>query len=320
MSLRTVYNVLGGTVRVGPRTEAKVRAAMDELGYRPHLLAQGLRKGKTQVLAMMVPELDVPYFAELARIVVAAARDHGYAVMIDQTDGNASREREMLYDLARTRLFDGFLVSALGLTIDDVSRTDVPIVLLGEQFGSDGHDHISIDNVTAAREATDHLLGLGRRRIATIGHRRHETGKTRAMGFIDAHRQRGLPVDDDLVVEVDLFHRSHGAHAVHEVWQQGHRPDGLFCYNDLLALGAMKQLHRMGVSVPDDVAVIGFDGIEDGEYSIPGLSTIAPDKARLATVAVELLIDRIGGVRSGPGEEVTIDHTLVVRGSTGGQD
>ncbi|GAB3919531.1 LacI family transcriptional regulator [Microlunatus endophyticus] len=321
VSLRTVYYVLSRTVRIAPDTEAKVRQAMDDLGYRPNLLAQGLRKGRTQVLAMMVPELDVPYFSELVRIVIHAARERGYILMLDQTDGHAAREREMLDDLARTGLFDGIIVSSLGLTPEDIADQKVPIVLLGEHLVGELHDHVTIDSAAAAKDATNHLLDLGRTRIAAIGDQKSRTASLRTQGYLEAHRDRGVAVDDNFIVKARRYHRSYGADAVQRLWQQNaRRPDGLFCYNDLLALGAMKELHRLGLRVPDDVAVIGFDDIEEGEYSIPGLSTVSPDKAQIGTTAIDLLADRIAGRRTGPGEKVVIDHNLVIRGSTSGTD
>lgn len=320
VSVKTVSNVVNDYVHVKAETRTRVQHAIEELGYRPNLTARGLRSGRTGVMALAVPELDVPYFAELARLVVDAAAERGYTVLIDQTGG--SRERELIVlDGIRDRLVDGVLFSPLALSTADLkARTDrTPMVLLGERSLHGPADHVGIDNVRAARDAVAHLAERGCRRIAAIGAQRQAPGATarqRLTGYRTGLADAGLPGDPELVVQTPAFHRHNGYAAMATLLELPAPPDGVFCFNDLLALGALRCLHERGIPVPGTVAVLGFDDAEDGRYCWPSLSTVAPDKAAIAGTAIDLLIERItGGGRPTPRRR-TAGYRLVAREST----
>jgi DNA-binding LacI/PurR family transcriptional regulator len=321
VSVKTVSNVVNGYLHVSDGTRAKVDAAIAELDYRPNIAARNLRRGRSGIVALALPELEVPYFAELARHVVDAAHARGWTVLIDQTDGARERE-ELVLDGYRNQLIDGLIMSPVAVGPRELAeRRDVtPTVLLGERVYDGPDDHVSIDNVAAASTAVGHLLGLGRRRVAAVGHQEQPTSGTarlRERGFRAALAAGGQDVDPDLVVDVGAFSRAEGAAAVDRLLGLADPPDALFCFNDLLALGALRRLHERGVRVPDEVAVVGIDDIEDGRYSTPTLTTIRPDKERIAELAVELLSERLNG--SGPARpprELEAPYDLVVREST----
>lgn len=323
VSIRTVSNVVNGYAPVAEATRLRVQATIDALGYRPNLMARNLKQGRSRVIALVVPELDVPYFAELTRLVIAEARAHGYTVIIDQTDGDELQERELVVQNSRALGFDGVILSPVALSQSDLSAraTTVPIVLLGERISSSGVDHVAIDNVAAAREATTHLISRGRRRIAAIGDQPYNTGETaqlRTIGYRQAHEQAGMKVDDTLVVQTNRFHRENGARAMTELLALESRPDAIFCYNDLLALGAMRVALTHALRIPEDLAVVGFDNIEDGQYSTPTLTTVAPDKHEIARQAVTQLIARIDSTDANEPREIRAGYNLVVRESTAG--
>ncbi|MGP3914932.1 LacI family DNA-binding transcriptional regulator [Nonomuraea sp. 10N515B] len=322
VSIRTVSNVVNGYAPVSDELRGRVQAALDELDYRPNLIARNLKQGRTGMIALVVPELDVPYFAELARQVITAARAHGYVVMIDQTDGDGDRERELLGRDSRATMFDGLLLSPLTVSAQELrSRGNrIPIVLLGEHIFNGSFHHVAIDNVAAARDATTHLLGLGRRRVAAIGDQPYATGETaqlRTAGYRQALARAGLEVDERLIVSTPHFHRRLGAEAMESLLALPEPPDAVFCYNDLLALGAMRALTRAGRRIPDDVAVAGIDDIEEGQYSTPSLTTVAPDKGEIARRAVNILLEAISGTAAAPAE-IVVPHRLIVRESTAG--
>jgi DNA-binding LacI/PurR family transcriptional regulator len=260
--------------------------------------------------------------------VVAEARVHGYTVVIDQTDGEPDRERELIMRGASAALFDGVILSPLSLSPADLSRRDHggPLVLLGERIAESPYDHVAIDNVAAATEATEHLLDLGRTRIAAMGDQPYDTGETaqlRTRGYRRAHAARGVPVDESLVVRTDRFHRTDGAAAMARLLDHPDGPpDAVFCYNDLLALGAIRTLLTRGLRVPEDVAVVGFDDTEAGRYNTPTLTTVSPDKATIARLAVDRLVARLA-TSSGPAPapapaELRVPHRLAIRESTVG--
>jgi DNA-binding LacI/PurR family transcriptional regulator len=323
VSVKTVSNVVNGYVHVSPDTRARVEKAIAELNYRPNLSARSLRRGRTGVIALAVPELDIPYFAELARYIVTAAATHGWTVLIDQTEGDREREGVVVAGI-RDHLIDGLIFSPLALSGHDLAaRADgTPMVLLGERVHHGPADQVVIDNVSAAREVTAHLVSLGRRRVAAIGAQHSAEGVTarlRLSGYRAALADAGLPADPALVAPAPVWHRADGARAMRALLDAGAPPDAVFCFNDTLALGAMRALYEHGLRVPDDVAVAGFDDIEDGRYAVPTLTTVAPDKAEIARRAVDLLADRISGGPDGPARETIAAHRLEIRESTVGR-
>ncbi|MDY7089069.1 MAG: LacI family DNA-binding transcriptional regulator [Actinomycetota bacterium] len=323
VSIKTVSNVVNGYVHVAPATRARVQAAIEALGYVPNIAARQLRSGRSGVIALAVPELQSPYFAEIAGLIVQAAERRSWTVLIDQTDGQAERERNLVAGLRRHAI-DGLIFSPLALAGEELAPpAGTPMVLLGERVWHGPADHVAIDNTSAATDATRHLTSLGRRRIAAIGVQDKPSAVTahqRLAGYRAALAEAGLPADPALEMPADGFHRADGAAAMARLLDAARPPDAVFCFNDLLALGALRTLLSRGVAVPDDVAVIGFDDIEDGRFSTPTLSTIAPDAPRIAQLAVDLLAERLGDgpAASGAPRELRVDHRLVIRESTAG--
>lgn len=320
VSIKTVSNVVNGYTHVRPETRDRVQAAIDDLGYRPNLTARSLRRGRTGVIALAVPDLTSPYFAEIAEGVIDAAEELGWTVLIDQTDGRRDRELLVLHGI-RDHLIDGVVFSPLALGDDDLraTRSEVPIVCLGERVHAGTMDHIAIDNVAAANTATHHLIERGRRRIAAIGSQQTfvgETARLRLAGYTHALADAGLPFDESLVQPADAWHRADGLVAVERLMTSA-KPDAIFCFNDLLALGALHGLANLGAHVPDDVAVVGIDDIEEGRYVRPTLTTISPDKAAIARTSIALLAERIQTPSAADsGREVEADYELIVRDST----
>ncbi len=326
-------NVINDYAHVSDRTRRVVRDSIEQLGYRVNLAGRHLRKGRTGIIALVVPELDIPYFAELARHVIREAEERSLTVLIHQSGADRAHELAALAGFGST-FVDGIILSPLALTADDLRDRSgfPPTVLLGELL-EEGADHVAIDNEGAAREATRHLIGQGRRTILAVGGVDAPglgTAEARTRGYRAALEEAGLPYDPSLVVPVDSFRMPAGARAVARLLREGARPDALLCLNDQLALGALRALHEHGAEVPGDVAVVGFDDVEGGRFSVPTLSTVAPDKAAVAKVAVELLQRRIEdatgpddvGAGTGSGaqspEDRIVAHRLVLRESTEG--
>ncbi len=323
VSVKTVSNVVNGYAHVADATRARVQQAIEELHYRPNLSARNLRRGRSGLVALAVPELELPYFAEMAGHVVRAAEARGWTVLIDQTDGTAERERLVLNGI-RPHLIDGVIFSPLATGRRELEdRVDqTPIVLLGERVYGGPVDHVGIDNAAAARAAVTHLLELGRTRIAAIGEQRRRssgTARLRLRGYTNALKAAGLAVDPDLVRTSESYHRADGAAAMDALLALPHPPDAVFCFNDLLALGALRTLLDRGLRVPHDVAVVGFDDIDECAYSTPSLTTVAPDKAAIAATAVDLLASRLEGRSPGTPRERTAPHALVIRESSVGR-
>nr|WP_269328286.1 LacI family DNA-binding transcriptional regulator [Kineosporia mesophila] len=324
VSLRTVNNVVSGYQHVSEQMRRKVQAAMEELDYRPNPVARTLRTGRSGVLALVVPEIDVPYFAELAREVINAADEVGYRVIVDQTGHDHDRERQLLTGADRSLLFDGLLFSPLVTPSELRAMQDgpaVPLVLLGEHDFDGRYDHVAIDNERAAYDAVQHLIGLGRERIAAIGVQPQETYTTpqqRTAGFRRAMTEAGLAVREPYLRAAAHYRRAAGYAAARDLLALPQPPDAIFCYADLLAMGAVRAVFDAGLSVPDDVAVIGIDDIDEGRYSRPTLSTVSLDTPHIAREAVKRVADRIDEPGQ-PALQITASHTVIARESTGGE-
>ena len=321
VSVKTVSNVVNGYVHVAPTTRERVQRAIDEMGYRPNLTARSLRSGRTGVIAVAVPRLDEPYFAELAAAVIAVADQRGCTVLVEQTDGLREREQLAVAGI-RPDLIDGLILSPLALGADDLlspAGGTTPLVLLGERISDTTFDHVAIDNVAAALTATEHLLSLGRTRVAAVGAMRTvvaQTARLRLEGFEAALRDAGRTAPADHVQEVEAFSREDGARAMDRLLDLPEPPDAVYCFSDLLALGALRALHRRGVRVPEEVAVIGTDDIAESRFSTPSLSTVVQDRVEIATLAVDALLHRLSGGVDEPPRELTAGFSLCVREST----
>ncbi len=275
------------------------------------------------MIALAVPDLDIAYFAELAKHVMAEAERQGSTTLLLETGGRREKELAAVQGFD-AQFTDGVILSPLALLPRDLEGRDtrLPLVLLGECNLPGSADHVAIDNVAAAREATAHLLARGRRRIAVVGgdlRGTHNTGRLRTVGHRQALTEAGLAVSEELILPVPAFRWADGAAAARTLMRLPEPPDALLCLNDHLALGAVRALHEDGWSVPGDVDVVGFDDIEATRYSIPTLTTVAPDKPGIARRAVELLRARIEAAGpGGPAVDETAGHRLIVRESSGG--
>ncbi|MGV8976845.1 MAG: LacI family DNA-binding transcriptional regulator [Cellulomonas sp.] len=321
VSIKTVSNVVNGYQFIRPATLSKVEAAISELGYQVNITARNLRQGRTGMIGLAVPELSLPYFAELADSVIRAAEAVGLTVLIEQTGAVRERELEVLSG-RRRHLTDGLIFSPLDLGEQDKASFDVdfPMVLLGERIFGGPADHVTMNNIEASRAATEHLIDLGRRRIALIGTHPGETMGSAALrerGYREALAGASIEFDPALLGDAGLWHRSTGAQAMTRLLDSGVQMDAVFGLNDAMALGAMHVLHDRRIDVPGDVAVIGFDDIDEASYSSPPLSSVVPGREEIAETAVKLLVDQIasGGARRAP-IEIVAQYTIAVRGST----
>ena len=324
VSIKTVSNVLHDYPHVRPATRDRVLAAIEELGYRPNLSARGLRSGKTGIIGLAVPELRENYFAELADAVIRAAERKGLGVVVEQTNGDRESELRVISG-ARMHYTDGILFSPVGMGQSDASLLDVPypLVILGERIFGGPADHVTMHNVSSASAAVEHLLAMGRRRIALVGAEGDDVSDAsswslRVRGYRKALDQADIPVDEHLIRRTLHWSRAGGAAAVHEMIDEGHAFDAVFALNDALALGVLRGLQEAGLRVPEDVAVIGFDNVDESRFAVPSLTTVDPGREEIAATAVDLLVERINekGVKAPP-RTVKAGFSIVSRESTG---
>ncbi|GAB2462007.1 LacI family DNA-binding transcriptional regulator [Xylanimonas ulmi] len=318
VSLKTVSNVINNYPYIRPETRAKVEFAIQQLDFHPNISARNLAQGRTGLIGLVLPDLRIPYFAELAYSVMGAAEQLGRKLVIEQTGERGQRELEVLRAKGR-RLTDGLLFSPIAMNPDAPALLDVgyPLVLLGERVFGAPVDHVTMDNFAGARAAALHLAERGCRDIAVIGTRAEETAGSsvlRLAGLRAGLAEAGLELNPLLIAETDRWVHKEGARLMSDLLDQGVPLDGVFAMNDALALGAMHAIHRRSLVVPGDVAVIGFDNISESESSDPRLTSVDPGREQIANEAVRLLAARIDGETT-PAQTVVVRHTLVRRES-----
>lgn len=329
VSKTAVSQVLGGTGRISPDTAERVRAAAERLGYTPDHSARSLRLGRTGLLTMIIPQVDNPYYLEIFAGAQAAAASRGYAIdLFAVPDAAAARER--LRSLA-TGVADGVVVTAEAgghELVDDLLR-------LRERGMAAAVTHtpapdpripaVRADVEHGAHLAMRHLLELGHRRIAYVGNlidaaaRAHDPAKPgdgRWRGYREALADAGIEYDESLVHSTEPTARGGALTAAALIATPGRPPTAVFAFNDLVAIGILHALAAAGVRVPEDISVVGFDGIGLAEFAVPGLTTVAHPRAELGRQAVTHLCDQLDGLAVGHTDSV-LASTLVLRASTG---
>ncbi len=322
VSIKTVSNVLNDYPHIRPATRQRVLDAIDALNYTPNLTARGLRSGRTGLINLIIPFLRNAYFAELADVVMEAAEAQGLTVIIAQSGADRRREVELLRG-PRARMVDGILFSALALgeqDLDLLAQVPTPMVLLGERIFTGPTDHVTMRNTEGARAATQHLLDQGRRRIVALGSdpdTQQGSAALRLEGYHEALDAAGVARDPELEVEVVGWFRSTGAAAMRDFLQRRVPFDGVVAFNDVIALGAMRVLQEAGLRIPEDVAIIGYDDLDETRYSLPTLSTVDPGREEIAEVALRYLLERIDGSAAAlPPREHLSSFRVIEREST----
>jgi DNA-binding LacI/PurR family transcriptional regulator len=315
----TVSNVINGRPRVGADTRERVLAAIGELGYQVNLAARHLRAGRTGVIGLAVPELERPYFAQLAGRLADRFEAHDLRIVMERT--GASREGELdAVAFSRLRMYDGLILSVVDTDPAELSqlRTDAPVVMIGERPLPSRFDHVMMDNVDGAHQATAHLLAAGARRVAMIGGDPAGSATMpalRAAGYAAAHADAGLPVDPELNVRCQ-FRLQDGYDAIRALRDRGIAFDAVFALTDVVAMGAVRALVDAGLRVPEEVQVVGFDDIDEAAYLVPSLSTVNPGHDAMADAITSLLMAQINGGAIGDPQEVVVPAQLVTRGTT----
>ena len=318
VSVSTVSHVLNGTRKVSEGTRGEVLAAVEELSYRQNLLAKGLKTRRTYTIGLLISDIQNSFFTQVVRGVEDEALSRGYHLFLCNTDEDPGREDEYITELAKKRV-DGLMVAPSMRRGDHAGRLldeGVPFVFVDRDVEGVEADVVSVDNRAGMRLIAEHLVGLGHRRIAMIsGPLDKASGYERHLGLRDALADLGVELDDSLVRFGD-FRTSSGREGARELMGLPSPPTALVTANNQMTLGALLTVNEMGLSVPDDVSVVGFDDPEWAPLTGPPLTTLAQPTYEMGVKAAEMLLDRI---ETGPDEgsrKVLLDPWLVVRKST----
>lgn len=299
VSVTTVSRVLNNSQHpINPETRERVLAAIKELRFYPNAMARSLQLNETRTIGLILPDVANPYYPGIVRGVEDVAHENGYTVILCNTD--RSQERTKIYlRVLREKRVDGVIFTGGG-AVEDADREHffdqetVATVLIGRHRAN--LPAVQVDNVQAAREAVEHLLRLGHRRIATVtGPSVSTTARDRQEGYRLALASYGMEVDPGLVVEGDFDFQS-GYQAVAKLPLSGSRMiSAIFAHNDLMAIGAIKALQERGLRIPADVAVVGFDNIPLASFITPTLSTVAVPVYDLGVTAMGILAGLLAG-------------------------
>ncbi len=318
VSIATVSYVMNDSKYVSPELTKRVLDAIDELGYSPDDNARSLRSKRTSTIGLIVPDNSNPFFAEIAKGVEDAGFDAGYTVILCNSNSMVERERAYL-DVLQSKRVDGIILFS---TVTDIEQVQTVIkrgisttIFYRDADGLDV-DTFVLDNLSAGYQATKHLIELGHRSIACIKPlSATNPSAQRVNGYIQALEEHNLPWYEALIPQGNNL-VSGGEQATQMLLQGDHQFSAIFACNDAMAIGAMRALRDVGYRVPDDVSVVGFDDIILASYTNPPLTTIASPKYEAGCLAVEHLLDRIGGKYDGGPRKFLLETKLVARNST----
>ena len=304
-------------LRIAPPTRLRIEALLRETEYRPNGVARGLKLRQTLVLAVVIPDITNPFFAALFRGVEDAASPRGYNVLLCNTDGSPARQRSHLQSLHARRV-DGVIMASSFLkdpTVRWLRHQGVPYVLVN-RFSDEGQDaFVGSDDLMGGRIATEHLAELGHRRIGHLaGKLTVSTGVMRRAGYLAALAQRGMPADPRLVVESG-YTEDGGARAAERLLALPDRPTAIFAVTDMTAVGAFGAARRMGLRIPDDLAIVGYNDIPLATRMVPTLTTVHVPIHDFGAAAARLLLEQIETGEPSR-RRVVFNPELIVRGST----
>lgn len=314
VSPSTVSRIVTGATRVSEKKRKAVEAVIERLGFVPNMMARGLKSGRTMTLGIVIPEMTSAFFEAALSGIEAALQGTGYVPIVMSGHWDAKEEAQRI-EFMRLRPVDGIIMLSGRMSTDEILKYSRarPIAALGRTLQSRNAVAINLDNRQGAFDATDHLIGLGHRRIAFIaGPRDQRDAEERLGGYRDALHAANLPFDRALVAQGD-FHESGGLMAMNFLLDSSPDFSAVFAANDQTAYGARLALYRRGIRLPDDMSLVGFDDLPSSSYTTPPLTTIRQPMFELGGILVKAVLDLIGG------NPVTLDAPpmkLVVREST----
>ncbi|MBS0971124.1 MULTISPECIES: DNA-binding transcriptional regulator CytR [Yersiniaceae] len=317
VSTATVSRALMNPEKVSAPTRQKVEQAVLAVGYSPHALSRNIKRSESRTILVIVPDISDPFFADVIQGVERTAAENGYLVLIGDCAQQQQEERTFI-NLIITKQIDGMLLLGSNLPFDasKEEQRNLPPMVMANEFAPELElPTVHIDNLTAAFEAVHYLHRLGHQRIACIaGPEKMPLCHYRLQGYIQALRRNNLPVESHYIVRGDFSYEA-GAQALGTLMSLPKPPTAIFCHNDIMAMGALSQAKKLGLRVPYDVSLVGFDDIKLCQYSDPPMTTVAQPRFQLGRQAMLLLLEQLQGHAVQSGSRL-LESELVVRGST----
>jgi len=323
VSVVTVSKVLRGNADISDATRRRVLKRMKELNYQPNMMARGLASGRTYTVGLVVPDLVHPFFAEFAKALSGVLRTANRALILASSEEDPAIERQEIRTLLH-RGVDVLLIASCQANLRnfyELGDTHTPYVLFDRNFPHLAAHFVGSDDVVVGEMATRHLVDIGRKRIAHIGGKNTSPSFDRLRGYRNVLIESGLPSPDSYVVARERVEESGdvaGFQAMQELLKLQPRPDAVFCYNDLTALGAIDATLQSGLRVPEDIAFIGCGNLRYANYLRVPLSSIDHGTAELGRLAGEFALELSANPEQEP-KSMLAPSMLVVRASTVGE-
>lgn len=321
VSRSTASRVVNDDPNVSDAVRSKVQVVITQTGYHPHAAARSLASHRSWMIGLVLPRtvsnfFTDPYFPRLTQGVAQACNQHNYTLGLFLLDSKED-EKRIFPRISRKGLLDGILLQSANLEdelIDRLVSSDVPVMVVGRPFKTEGISYIDIDNVAAARKAVSYLIELGYQRIGTITGRMNSTaGIDRMEGYVKAITEHGWKIDQRLIAEGDFTEHS-GYKAMQQLLSV--QPEAIFAASDTMAIGAIRAVREEELRVPDNIAFIGFDDLPIASLSDFKLTTVHQPIFQFGEKAVETLIDMIeNGIK--PSRRIIMETELVIRDSCG---
>ncbi len=317
VSIATVSKVLNNPDYGSPETRKKVVSAVKRLGYQPNNIARSMVIGRTNVIALVIPDVRNQFFTSVARGVEDVASKYDYRVMLCNTDEDPAKQQKYI-DVFRSKIVDGFIIAVASERdryLEKIERVTLPFVFIDRVCEEIPADAVIVDNRGGGYKAVNYLLGLGHRRIAVItGKPDTLTGRERLQGYLEALTEFELTPDQELIRDGG-FTIEGGYEATKAVLAIKDPPTALFISNNAMTIGCLKALSEARVRIPDQMSVIGFDDSEWAEFFTPPLTVVRQPTYTMGTLAGEILFQRILGAAPPERKEVVLKPELVIRES-----
>lgn len=321
ISQATVSKVLRDHPDIGEKTRQRVLERIKELDYQPNSLARSLVTGRSYLIGLVVPSLLHPFFAEVALSLSSAIRGSGYSLIVSSSEEDTELEKEEISRLLGRRL-DALVIASSGSDTEQFERMNAkaqPYVLIDRDLTGLSANFVGINDELAGTLATAHLLDMGCTRVAHIRGQDNSTGVGRFEGYRQALRRCGIPYSEDYVVRrnyVDTETTRQGAEAMRQLLERDPRPDGVFCFNDPLAIGAMSTILEAGLRIPEDIALIGCGNLPNNDCLRVPLSSVDQQSDMIGRRTAELVLNLIEAKQAPRARTIILEPSLVVRSST----
>lgn len=317
VSIATVSKVINDTGRISEKTRKKIHKIMEELEYQPSVVASALSGKSTFTIGLTLPDLANPYFAEIARAIEDRGREYGFNVFMCSTDNDARKEEEY-YQLFMKKRVDGIIMVSRekhDTMVKKIISEKVPLVMIAREIFSVPVTSVMVDDYYGGFQAGTHLLQQGHTQIAVITENLQEMGsKERLRGCTDAMKEAGIDFNATLSIEGGYTLES-GKKAMKQLLEQVDCPTAIFACNDILAIGAMQAVRELGLQVPADISIVGYDNTILASIVDPPLTTIAQPMQEIGERSVALLVQQIQS-KENVRQRVVLMPDLIVRSST----